>query len=47
MYRSCLPMRVTGEVRLLGGSELRFGVTVPEGVQQQFRNAFFAARNAH
>ena len=38
---------LTGEVRGLGGNELRFTPSIPEGVQQQLRNAYFAAASVH
>ena len=39
--------RLSGEVRILGRDELRFTSTIPDGVQQQLRNAYFAASAVH
>ena len=38
---------LTGEVRGFGGNEMRFTPSIPEGVQQQLRNAYFAAAAVH
>lgn len=38
---------LTGEIRGLGGHELRFTPGIAEGVQQQLRNAYLAAAAVH
>ena len=38
---------LTGDVVGLSGDTLRFSATIPEGTQQQFRNAWFAAKTVH
>ena len=38
---------LSGEVRILGRRELRFTSSIPEGAQQQMRNAYFAASTVH
>ena len=39
--------RLSGEVRILGRRDLRFTLSIPDGVQQQLRNAYFAASTVH
>ena len=36
--------RATGEVRISDDAEISFSSTIPEGVRQQFRNAYWAGR---
>ena len=38
---------LTGEVRGSRDDRLQFSATIPEGVQQQLRNAYFAAKTVH
>ena len=38
---------LSGELRILGRNELRFTSTIPDGIQQQLRNAYFAASVVH